>query len=449
MSMFKGLHSALHKTKTTEPQNKHPDAIPVQTAATLLVADPKRQEHLKNIKTILNLPPKLYHSLYYKVIKDFAEFTQNLPETEVGMFANEGGFLDHGLERAARALSLCLSLFFPQEKTFHNVSSTEALWIYAVFTAALLLDIGKIAVKYQVDVCNRDGSIIKTWVPYTGSLLTQGKFYRYDYHKENRDHLKRLTTSLLARQILDTPANDEDANTFINGFNWIASNPDVLETWLNILFGDRKIPMTSFMSSIPYAESQIIENYLANRTLPQTPASNNFFETLPNQQHEQDLPTKDLGKEFLQWLHDKIKTQEKTGEKLIAINELSDRSDLQVVEDGVLVNPEIFKKFAQDFKARTSHDVPAHSVAKQFYHLLEVAFESPGQLMHNYTGIQGISATNLQKYVLVSSPSILFPPGTNPIINQQIVQAAKSIIVNNPPLPPLVNINPVTPRFDA
>src|SRR6185312_11740868 len=107
--MLQGLHQILHKPKaakqaTTAPQAtpRNPEAYPVQTADTLLATE-KRQQQLKTIKALLNLPPKLFDSLYYQAIKRFAEFVQNLPQTQRGVFANNGGFLDHGIERATRA----------------------------------------------------------------------------------------------------------------------------------------------------------------------------------------------------------------------------------------------------------------------------------------------------------------------------------------------------------
>src|SRR5690349_5400511 len=121
--MFKGLHQMLSKTAAQQHEStKHPHATPVESAATLL-ASTRHRDHLKNIKSLLHLPPKLYDTLYLRVIERFAEFVQNLPETQHGPFSNNGGFLDHGIDRASHALTLCLSYFFPDEKSFHSITS--------------------------------------------------------------------------------------------------------------------------------------------------------------------------------------------------------------------------------------------------------------------------------------------------------------------------------------
>lgn len=398
--MFKGLYSTnLQKPKPSETAAKHPDVHPVLSAEALLATE-KRQLHIKNIKSLLNLPPKLYDSLYHRVIQQFAEFSQNLPETRYGTFANAGGFLDHGLERAARALSLCLTYFFPQEKTFQNVSSQEALWLYAVFTAALLLDIGKIGVKFEVELCNKDGSIIKEWLPYTGPMVGQAKFYRYDYIKRNLDNLKRLITGLIARQILDQP--NETPGT--SGFDWIASNHDVLETWLTILQGERRLPMTSFMSMIPLAEAQIIEHYLNNQELPQRTTHPG---EIPLSKEEKVSEKLDLGEEFLQWVRDKLATE------TITPNE--EKSAIQVVEEGVLIDPKLIQDFINDPKRQATKgyttSVDPGSVEQQFRQYVEAFWDTPATIQQRHILIKGVAAQQMNRFILVANRALLFPPG--------------------------------------
>ncbi len=420
--MFKGLHNALHKAKpVTVSQVKHPDATPIQSAEVLLAPE-KRQKHLRTIKSLLNLPPKLYDSLYYRVIEQFAEFTQNLPETQYGMFAHEGGFIDHGLERAARALSLCLQYFFPQEKSLQNITAQEALWIYAVFTAALVLDISKIAVKYKVDLCNRDGTVIKEWLPFNGTMNKNGKFYRFSFVKENRDNLKRLISGLLARQILDANSTDEQG-TGTGGFSWIASNNDVLETWLMILQGEKRLPMGSYLSVIPIADAQIIEAYFAGKIIaPGTqPFINSLFDNSQNANQGQDYKTTpDMGQDFLKWVRESIANGK------LSINQNTPNSDIHIVEEGALLNPDLFEKFIRDQSMSGSTD--PHSIEQQFRQSLEVYWDSPGNIQHRYTAIQGISSMDLKRYILVARLDILFPADAqldiNPRLNQRPLQVA-------------------------
>ncbi len=425
--MFKGLHSALQKAKpAVVSQAKHPDATQIQTAEVLLAPE-KRQKHLRNIKSLLNLPPKLYDSLYYRVIEHFVEFTQNLPETQYGLFANEGGFIDHALERASRALNLCLQYFFPQEKSLQNISAQEALWIYAVFTAALLYDLPKIAVKYKVEICNRDGSIVKEWLPYSGPMGKGGKYYRFSYVKENRDNLKRLIAGLLARQILD--ANPEEAHGGTGGFNWIASNPDVLETWLMILQGEKRMPMSSYLSVVPLADSQIIEAFFAGRieTPGMTPGIlpfNSMFDNSPPLAEGQDYKTTTgVGQDFIKWVRDNVANHN------LSVNQMTPNSDLHIVEEGVLVNPELFDKYVTE----TVHEnLDATSVKKHFLQTLESTWDSPGNLQHRYQNIQGLASTNVQKYLLVSAAHLLVPAESQHEVNPRLAQAPLQVAKTPP-----------------
>lgn len=401
--MFKGLHSTLHKAKPVETSVKHPDVTIVQPAATLLQAE-KRQQHLKNIKALLNLPPKLFDTLYQRVINQFVEFCQFLPETQHGLFANEGGFLDHGLERASRALSLCLSYFFPQEKTLQNISSQEALWIYAVFTAALFLDIGKITVKYQVQLCNRDGSILKEWSPYSGSMMQQAKFYRFDFVKENRDNLKRHTTALVARQILDS---HDGQGIHTSGFNWIASNPDVLENWLTILYGEKKIPMTSFMSVIPIVDTQIIEAHLLS-LLPDQP--NNHTGLFEKPKTVDAAHAFEAGKDFMHWLKENIANNK------ISVNQPTADSGIHVVAEGVLINPELFERFA---KEHFKHNNPS-VVKTDFMRMAEVLLESPAVIQQRYRGIGGMATHRLNKHIIIPS-ELALPAGFKAQVSRDVV----------------------------
>jgi ferredoxin len=326
--MFKGLHTTLQKTKRVNP-NQHQSIVALQTGVNLLVPE-KRQQYLKNIKSLLNLPPKLYDHLYYKPIQRFAEFVQTLPETHHGLFSESGGLLDHALERASRALSILLAYFFAQEKNFQNISSQDALWVYAVFTAALLLDIGKIAVKYKITICHKDGEPLKEWLPFTGSMLQEGKYYKFEYAKENRDHLRQLVTPLLARQLLQEFNAGEKSEAAIvgnSGFNWIASNPDVLEAWLMLLNGESR-SVSPYLTVIPIADAQVIDNHLVIRA-PFQPAKE-MAEALDN-----SIPPEIEA--FLRWLRENL------ANNAFSINQPN--SNIHLVPEGVLINPALFQKF--------------------------------------------------------------------------------------------------------
>lgn len=426
--MFKGLQQKFSKGISTAGDKKVPEVALIQSAATLLGSE-KLQPHLKNIKSLLNLPPKFYNRLYYQVIEQFAEFVQALPETVHGTFANDGGFLEHGIERAARALSLCLAYFFPEEKSLNNMTPNQALWIYAVFTAALLLDVGKLAVKYKITLCQKNGTSIKDWHPYSSSMVAQGKYYKYDFVKENRDNLRRLITSLLARQILSESThirNESDHSIYEheNGFNWIASDPNVLEAWLALLSGEGR-PMSSFMTMIPLADAQVIENHIKNLKIPGAPStagSGLFTGTIPT---EDTVFTATLatGDAFLQWLRNALATN------TISVNQTD--SHVQITQDGILISPEIFKEFTLE----NPHYKAPEVVEQQFHKYLELYQASSGDLGRRYSHIQGVSTVAMRKHLLVTNVHLLYGMGQTPEINPNIVKQPVTAPITNEPVP--------------
>lgn len=276
--MFKGLHTLINKVKKSKPKGPASDVpiIPILSAENLLATE-KRQHILNEIRALLSLPEEEYNHHFLSVIHSFAEFVQNLPETERSYYASIGGLLDHALERTSLSLFLCRTYLLPEGSTLASLSRSEMLWVYAVFTASLLLNIGKIVTQLSISITDETSRIIKNWLPYAGTMLGQGSHYVYNFNQGDFDHMLHLVTPLLARQILpagapppDDNSEGEDNNTeqidhtSYGGFCWLASNPDVLEAWLALL-SDESRGVGTLLTVIPLADAQILEGYLSER----------------------------------------------------------------------------------------------------------------------------------------------------------------------------------------
>ncbi len=311
MVLFQGLKRRLKNIKANK-NGQAPTIYPIKSAAELLNTKDK-QGFVETIKSLMSLSSG-FNDFYYPVIEKFAEFVQTLPENQREFFGQPVEFLTLGLERASRTLSLCLAYFFPEKADFSTISKHDALWIYATFTAALFLDIGKIAVKYTVMLYHEKAYLLKRWDPYVSAMLGQGSYYQFDYSKENLNDLRYCVTPVLARQILDSAT---ESSSEISGFNWIATDPEVLVVWFALLAGEEdRIPMTSFMSVIPRADIEIIENY----------------------RKEKKISAMDpAGEAFLQWLRKEIK------EERIAINK---NDKLRVTEKEIIFSISLFQQFA-------------------------------------------------------------------------------------------------------
>ena len=419
--LFKGLHQMLGKTATQQESAKHPHATPIESAATLL-APARRQDYLKNIKSLLHLPPKLYDTLYYKVIERFAEFVQSLPETQHGAFANNGDFLNHGLDRASRALTLILSYFFPEEQSFHSATSEQALWIYAVFTAGLLLDIGKLAVKYQITLCNKDSTAIKEWLPYSGSMVGQAKYYKFTYVKQNRDHLRRLITGLLARQLLTETDQSGDGTTTVGGFNWIASDPVVLESWLNMLYGETR-NVTSYLTVLPYADQLAIENNLAHERAANLGKNALFGTGLFDTTKDNPLAELAAGQALHEWLRQNI------GNGTVAIN--NEDSAIHRTEEGLMVSlDDLINRFT---KENPQHQNNTQVIKTQFMQLMELYNIPVSQLAREYVLLKGgVISTHFRNWLFIYKPEFLIQLGQQIPLNPNIAKVPVTTVSADP-----------------
>jgi integrating conjugative element relaxase (TIGR03760 family) len=102
---------------------------------------------------------------------------------------------DHGLEIVAYALKLRQSYLLPAGVTPEAQAAQAEAWTAGTAYAALLHDIGKIAVDLHVE--HADGSV---WHPWHGPLR---KPYRFRYRKEREYRLHSAATGLLYVRLLD------------------------------------------------------------------------------------------------------------------------------------------------------------------------------------------------------------------------------------------------------
>ena len=143
---------------------------------------------------------------------------QNLPASESHHHAYSGGMLDHGLEIVAYALKLRQSRLLPVGTTPEEQAAQSEVWTAAAAYAALLHDLGKIAVDLEVELA--DGSI---WHPWHGPLTQP---YRFRYLKERTYRLHSAATALLYNQVLDSRILD-----------WLSKHQEAWSSLLYVLAG--------------------------------------------------------------------------------------------------------------------------------------------------------------------------------------------------------------------
>ncbi|MBY4674336.1 TraI domain-containing protein [Burkholderia multivorans] len=186
--------------------------------AAALLATSRRQKLLEHIWQRTSVSRGQFATLYLAPLERYAELAQQFPASESHHHAYPGGMLDHGLEIVAYALKLRQSHLLPAGATPEAQAAQAEAWTAGIAYAALLHDIGKIAVDLHVE--HADGSI---WHPWHGPLQRP---YRFRYRKEREYRLHSAATGLLYARLLDRHI-----------FDWLSGYPDLWGALLYVLAG--------------------------------------------------------------------------------------------------------------------------------------------------------------------------------------------------------------------
>ncbi len=188
-----------------------------ESAASLL-ATPRRQKLLEHIWQRTSLSRRQFATLYLAPLERYAELVQQFPASESHHHAYPGGMLDHGLEIVAYALRLRQSHLLPAGATPESQAAQAEAWTAGTAYAALLHDIGKIAVDLHVEYA--DGT---AWHPWHGPLRRP---YRFRYRKDREYRLHGAATGLLYARLLDAAI-----------FDWLSGYPALWAALLYVLAG--------------------------------------------------------------------------------------------------------------------------------------------------------------------------------------------------------------------
>jgi integrating conjugative element relaxase (TIGR03760 family) len=216
----------LFQRKRVQPPTFVADTTPIElsnglsrpeSAATLL-ATPHRQKLLEHIWQRTSLSRDQFATLYRGPLERYAELVQQFPASESHHHAYPGGMLDHGLEIVAYALKLRQSHLLPVGAPPEAQAVQSEAWTAGVAYAALLHDIGKIAVDLHVEYA--DGTV---WHPWHGPL---SRPYRFRYRKDREYRLHGAATGLLHSRLLNREILD-----------WLSGFPNLWSSLLYVLAG--------------------------------------------------------------------------------------------------------------------------------------------------------------------------------------------------------------------
>ncbi len=218
LSLFQRKRPAVAAAPSPPPATDLPKGLMRPESAASLLATPRRQKLLEHIWQRTSLSRRQFATLYRTPLERYAELVQQFPASESHHHAYPGGMLDHGLEIVAYSLKLRQSHLLPIGASPEDQAAQSEAWTATVAYAALLHDIGKIAVDLHVELA--DGS---TWHPWHGPLHQP---YRFRYREDREYRLHSAATGLLYRQMLDAQLLD-----------WLSGYPALWAPLLYVLAG--------------------------------------------------------------------------------------------------------------------------------------------------------------------------------------------------------------------
>jgi Putative helicase/Putative conjugal transfer nickase/helicase TraI C-term len=322
--------------------------LPVLTAEELLSSS----RHKGLLRQIRDLTPEFsqadFDRSYGKLIFDFMEFVQLLPHKSNGII---GSLLNYSLARAVATIQkYCLS----------GKSNITPLLKFAVFSAALLKDVGRVWSNQRIVMTDPDSEFFRDWNPMSGTMLGQTQFYKMYPISAAYLKIEKESTPLLARQLIPHDV-----------FLWLSNDPVLFADWLAALLGEEGVGAKEISLTIALIKR---EDIIA------------ILNTLDGAAVDMLPPTDPHADAFYHWLKDGIEKGD------IAVN--TDDAAVHVVNEGVLIEKKIFKQFAELSKLPVNFAV----VFTQFGNLMGIASKGGNDYLHAAYFSPGETASSLTTF---------------------------------------------------
>lgn len=313
------------------PKYKEGHVLPVLGAHELLKSE-RFQSIINELRATVNLPPEYFDSLYLSLLERFSEFVQLIPIQPFGALS---GLLAQGMARSL----LALKAYYSEDK------EADALMVYAIFSAALFLDVSKALINQKISIVSEAGEFVDDWRPFEGSLRDHDAgFYKMYPVNPLYQRLDQSIKPLLARQLMPGL-----------GFLWIAGDPAIFAEWLDALRGDALQGGTVNLILALVKDSEL-EQLMRELFLLE-------YEALPSLENQH-------GEEFYKWLKNGLESgdiQSNLAEALV-----------HVVPEGVLLERKLFKQFTDVYNTPVAMNV----VMAQFGNLMGISAKGGSDFVH-------------------------------------------------------------------
>ena len=153
---------------------------------------------------------------YVDLVRTYADFVQQLPHPDRD---TNDTMLRTGLRRAL----LMLRAFRDAQCSAHSEdylkTDDASRTLYAVFSAALLFEIGTICIDRKIVMCDEKGVYHHDWDYFSGPMHS-GSFFKIRYGSHLAGNLVPEVTYILAKQLMPS-----------KGFFWLSQDNILLKTW--------------------------------------------------------------------------------------------------------------------------------------------------------------------------------------------------------------------------
>lgn len=198
-----------------------------------------------------------WNTLYLPALIRLAAYSQQLPASQNHHHAFAGGFLLHTLEVINYALIDRNNRMLPIGATVEKQNDKKDVWSYAIFTSALLHDVGKIANDVYIILYDKKRKKLGRWTIWLGNLATKdAKYYSYQYKQIRKYMQHSLIASTLMTKFI--PAS---------GIDWLQQESELFTMFLLNLQG-RHSEAGVIATIISASDSQSCSDSLADTPNP-------------------------------------------------------------------------------------------------------------------------------------------------------------------------------------
>lgn len=317
-SFLKGFSEKL--LKQAAPSYHSNSVFPVLTIDQL-IPEVERKGYLKRVQDLVALPKEHFDALYVPLVTNFVEFVQVLPMTY-------GESLTSLLQAGLRHGLMAVQLLFDTE-----TRRPDPLYVYAVFSMALLMDSIQVMATQKVMMCDKKGSYHDEWCPFNGSMVGKGDYYKVREYGGHTEAFVNNANPMLAQLLVPDI-----------GMQWLASDSKIIDMWIACLMGHED--WADILGSLLKLLKKLIADMSDVKGMVNIGV------------HPFEPEDTDLAEKFLKWLKDGLE------DGSISVNKKD--SDVHIMEDGIFIETEgLFDAFDKSY----SHNVDFRVLQKGFNYL--------------------------------------------------------------------------------